>query len=102
MLSNPTFSKSSDHHSRTCGVDLVRDDSGQDKLRVSNEAIQASSATADQKERARKPFAAYEATFAATQTPTADQDVAVARNYLTSLHGTCQIVKRKRGAHSGK
>ena len=41
-----------------------------------NEAIQASSATADQKERARKAFAAYEATFAATQTPTSDQDVA--------------------------
>ena len=61
---------------RTCGVDLVRDDSGQDKLRVVSEAIQASSATADQKERARKAFAAYEATFAATQTPTSDQDVA--------------------------
>ena len=61
---------------RTCDVDLVRDDSGQDKLRVFNEAIQASSATADQKERARKAFAAYEATFAATQTPTSDQDVA--------------------------
>ena len=47
---------------RTCDVDLVRDDSGQDKIRVFSEAIQASSAAADQKKRARKAFAAYEAT----------------------------------------
>ena len=61
---------------RTCDVDMVRDHSGQDKIRVFSEAIQDSRAVADQKERARKAFAVYEATFAATQTPTADQDVA--------------------------
>ena len=52
---------------RTCDVDLVQDDSGQDKIRVFSEAIQASRAAADQKERAQKAFAAQEATFGATE-----------------------------------